>query len=156
MNSSDREPIPVRRVGDDRRARQERAAIAGRSSPSRWQAGRSGSKACSASGCSATSPLAAEGSRYEIESVWLHDGRPVLKFRGIDTISDAEALVGAEVRLPAAERMPLEEGEFYQADLIGCEVVEQPSGESLGEVTGWQEAGGPNLLQVRMQAGASC
>jgi 16S rRNA processing protein RimM len=85
--------------------------------------------------------------------VWLHDGRPVLKFRGIDSISDAEALVGAEVRLPIAERMPLEEGEFYQADLVGCEVVERPSGEPLGEVTGWQDAGGPSLLQVRMRDG---
>jgi len=97
--------------------------------------------------------LFGEGKRFDLESVWLHDGRPVLKFRGIDSISDAEALVGAEVRLPIAGRMPLEEGEFYQADLIGCEVVELPSGERLGEVTGWQEAGGPNLLQVRMRDG---
>jgi len=95
----------------------------------------------------------AEGGRFDIESVWLHDGRPVLKFRGIDSISDAEALVGAEVRLPIAERMPLEEGEFYQAELVGCEVVEGPSGEPLGEVTGWQDAGGPSLLQVRMRDG---
>ena len=39
--------------------------------------------------------------------------------------------------------MPLEEGEFFQADLIGCEVVERRTGESLGEVTGWQEAAAP-------------
>jgi len=98
------------------------------------------------------SPLA-EGRRFEIESVWLHDGRPVLKFRGIDSISDAEGLTGAEVRLPASEKMPLEEDEVYQSDLIGCAVVEYGATEPLGEVTGWQDAGGSNLLQVRMREG---
>jgi 16S rRNA processing protein RimM len=98
-------------------------------------------------------PPLAGGSRYEVEAVWLHDGRPVLKFRGIDSISDAETLTGAEVRLPASEKMPLEEDEVYQADLIGCAVLEQGASEPLGEVTGFQEAGGSNLLEVRMREG---
>jgi 16S rRNA processing protein RimM len=93
------------------------------------------------------------GSRFEVESVWLHDGRPVIKFRGIDSISDAEALTGAEVRLPASEKMPLEQDEVYQADLIGCAVIERGADQPLGEVTGWQEAGGPSLLEVRLREG---
>jgi 16S rRNA processing protein RimM len=98
-------------------------------------------------------PFLAGGRRYEVESVWLHDGRPVVKFHGIDSISDAEPLTGAEVRLPASEKMPLDEGEVYQADLIGCAVVERGASEPLGEVTGWQEAGGSSLLEVRMREG---
>jgi len=93
------------------------------------------------------------GGRFEIESVWIHDGRPVIKFRGIDSISDAQELTGAEIRLPAAEKVPLEEGEFYRSDLMGCRVIELATGEALGEVTGWQEAGGPELLEVHTPAG---
>ena len=89
----------------------------------------------------------APGRCYEVENVWLHDGRPVLKLRGVDSISDAEALAGAEIRLPAAERVPLEAGEFYQDDLIGCAVVERGGGP-LGHVAGWREYGGPALLAV--------
>jgi 16S rRNA processing protein RimM len=99
------------------------------------------------------SPPLAAGSRFEVESVWLHDGRPVVKFRGVNSISDAEALTGAEVRLPASEKMPLEVDEVYQSDLIGCAVWERGAGEPLGEVTGWQDAGGSNLLVVRMHDG---
>ena len=91
--------------------------------------------------------------RFEVESVWLHDGRPIFKFRGIDSIADAEPLAGAEVRVPRSERAPLAEGEFYQSDLVGCEVVDAATGASLGHVTGWQEGGGPGLLAVRRHDG---
>jgi len=89
-----------------------------------------------------------EGARHEVESAWMHDGRLILKFRGVDTISDAERLQGCEVRVPRGERMPLEPGEYYESDLIGCEVVEQGSGASLGRVTGFEETGGSGLLEV--------
>ncbi len=85
----------------------------------------------------------------ELESVWEHRGRLVFKFRGIDSISDAEPLQGAEVRLPRGERAPLADGEFYRSDLIGCEVVERSTGERLGCVQDWAECGGPPLLDVR-------
>ena len=95
----------------------------------------------------------AEGRRYDVEAVWLHDGKPVLKFHGVDSISDAELLAGAEIRLPIAERTPLEAGEFYQADLIGCAVFDR-AGERLGEVAALHEYGGPQLLGVRTPGGA--
>jgi hypothetical protein len=56
---------------------------------------------------------------------WFHDRTLILKFRGVDSISDAEPLAGAEVRVPLSERTPLEPGEFFQSDLIGCEVVDR-------------------------------
>ena len=84
----------------------------------------------------------------EVESSWFHDRTLILKFRGIDTMSQAEPLAGAEVRVPLSERVPLEAGEFFQSDLIGCEVVDRRSGESLGRVAAWQDAGGAGLLEV--------
>ena len=53
----------------------------------------------------------------------------MFKFRGIDTITDAEDLAGPKCGIPreraAAARS---EGEFYQSDLIGCEVVDRATG----------------------------
>ncbi len=86
--------------------------------------------------------------RREVESTWFHLGTLIFKFRGVDTISDAERLAGAEVRLPMSERAPLGPGEFFQSDLVGCEVVERRTGESLGRVSGWEDSGGPGLLVV--------
>jgi 16S rRNA processing protein RimM len=88
------------------------------------------------------------GARHTVESVWQHGGRWVLKFRGVDTISDAELLAGAEVRIPKSQRAPLGEGEYYFAELIGCEVVDRKTGESLGRVSDWHEYGGPGVLEV--------
>ncbi len=89
-----------------------------------------------------------EGSRREVESAWFHDNRLILKFRGVDTMSDAERLAGCEVRVPRSERVPLEPGEYFESDLIGCEVVERDGGASLGRVTALQDAGGSGVLEV--------
>ena len=91
--------------------------------------------------------LFGSGEPAEVEHTWFHDGVLIFKFRGIDSISDAERLAGCEVRIPIGERIPLEENEFFQSDLIGCEVVER-SGEPLGRVTGWEEGGGAGLLEI--------
>src|SRR5258705_13292963 len=50
--------------------------------------------------------LAKDGQRREVqvEDLWPHKGMLVLKFAGVDTISDAEPLVGAELQLPTRER----------------------------------------------------
>ena len=70
--------------------------------------------------------LAKDGQRREVqvEDLWPHKGLLVLKFYGIDTISDAEPLVGAELQLPSRERAELEPGWTYLSDLIGCTVFD--------------------------------
>ena len=89
-----------------------------------------------------------EGSRREVESAWFHDNRLILKFRGVDTMSDAERLAGCEVRVPLGELIRLEPGDYFESDLIGCEVVERDGGASLGRVTALQDAGGSGVLEV--------
>ncbi len=90
----------------------------------------------------------AEPSSREVEEVWEHDGELVFKFRGVDSISDAEKLRGAEVRVPRAERIQLDPGEYFHSDLIGCEVRERASGRVVGKVTNFEEYGGPPLLEI--------
>src|ERR1700704_3028791 len=46
----------------------------------------------------------------ELEEHWFHKGMVVLKFAGVDSISDAEALVGSEIQVPQSERATLGNG----------------------------------------------
>lgn len=91
---------------------------------------------------------AVEPGRLQVESVREHLRAWLFKFQGVDTISQAEALEQSEVRIPLAERLPLEESEHYLSDLMGCEVRESATGELVGVVTGWDDAGGSGLLEV--------
>jgi 16S rRNA processing protein RimM len=74
----------------------------------------------------------------------------IFHFAGSDSISDAEKLVGLEVQIPFAERMPLPASSYYISDLIGCEICEK-GGAALGRVrdvqfTGEGVAGTPVLV----------
>jgi len=70
--------------------------------------------------------LAKDSSRRElqIEDAWPHKNYVVLKFVGVDSISDAEPLVGSELQVPLGERASLERGAVYVSDLIGCTVLD--------------------------------
>ena len=47
-------------------------------------------------------PKAEEARReLEVEDLWPHKGLVVLKFRGVDSMSDAELLIGSELQVPA-------------------------------------------------------
>jgi 16S rRNA processing protein RimM len=59
-----------------------------------------------------------------IEQSWLHKGKVVLKFAHVDSISAAEQLRGAELVIPASERVALDPGAVYIDDLIGCSLVD--------------------------------
>jgi 16S rRNA processing protein RimM len=85
---------------------------------------------------------------FQVESAWFHGGVLIFKFRGVDTISDAERLSGREVRVPAGARIALEPGEYFQSDLVGCEIVDRGTGQPLGRVSGWQDGGGAGLLEI--------
>ncbi|MGA7525301.1 MAG: ribosome maturation factor RimM [Acidobacteriaceae bacterium] len=60
----------------------------------------------------------------ELENFWFLRSRIVLKFRGIDSINEAEAIRGYTVAVPAEERAPLDPGSVYAGDLIGCHVID--------------------------------
>jgi 16S rRNA processing protein RimM len=67
-----------------------------------------------------------DGSRreLEVEELWPHKGLLVLKFVGVDSISDAEELAGCELQVPRSERAELEPGWSYISDLAGCVVFD--------------------------------
>jgi 16S rRNA processing protein RimM len=70
----------------------------------------------------------AEARRAEVVSFWLpvgkNEGRVVLHFVGVDTISDAELIAGMDVIVPREERLPLDDESVYISELIGCTVYD--------------------------------
>ena len=86
-----------------------------------------------------------------VEDSWPHKGLVVLKFRGVENISQAETLVGREIQVPRAERLPLPAGEVYVSDLVGCAVFDR--GTVVGRIADVQfGSGDAPLLVVRVGA----
>jgi 16S rRNA processing protein RimM len=84
--------------------------------------------------------------RLTIASMQMHLGRPLLAFAGVNTIDDAAALSGAELRIPESDLTPLPEGSYYEHALLGCEVV-TTSGRVIGRVRAIEgSAGGARLV----------
>ena len=59
---------------------------------------------------------------FEVEEHWFHKSQVVFKFAGVDSISEAELLLGCEVQIPHSERAELEQGSLYISELTGCTV----------------------------------
>ncbi len=70
---------------------------------------------------------------FTVKGFRLHKGFAILNLEECRTRSDAEALRGQFIQIPIEEAMPLEEGEFYEFEIIGLEVWSD-EGEYLGKV----------------------
>ncbi len=81
-----------------------------------------------------------------LDRAWEHNGRLVLKFAGVDTIADAERLRLAEVRADRKALGPLQAGEYFLADLVGCTMVDAGSGREIGVVADVYDPPGEVLL----------
>ncbi len=91
----------------------------------------------------------------EPEAVELVRGRPVpgknlyiVRLAAVSDRTQAEALRGATLLVSDAELPELDEDEFHVAELIGLTVIDQASGEVVGEVIDLRSAGN-DLLEVR-------
>jgi len=75
-----------------------------------------------------------------------HD-RPVLTIDGVQTMNDAEALAGYELRVPVERLAKLPAGTFYRHDLVGCR-VETMDGREVGIVSGVEGDIGSSRLVI--------
>jgi 16S rRNA processing protein RimM len=76
-----------------------------------------------------------------VTGCWAHKGRFVLKLEGVDSIDEAEALRGLELRIAEEELEALPEGSYYHHQLRGLR-VEDGAGRLVGEVADILETGG--------------
>lgn len=95
-------------------------------------------------------PREVDGKRRELEvqGLWPHKGWLVFKFAGVNSISEAETLIGCELQVPQSQRSELQTGWNYVSDLVGCAVLDR--GREIGRIEDVQfGAGEAPLLMVR-------
>jgi 16S rRNA processing protein RimM len=76
----------------------------------------------------------------------------VARFEGVADRSAAEALRGQLVEIDRAALPPLEEGEYYHADLIGLVCVDR-EGQPVGTVVAVENFGAGDLLEIELAEG---
>ena len=86
-----------------------------------------------------------------IEEFWFQKDRVVLKLSGCDDVDAAKELAGYEFAVPEADRVELEEDEFYDWELEGCTV--KVGDESIGQVRSVLKTGGSDILVVSNESG---
>ncbi len=98
-------------------------------------------------------PRGAELQRRELEvqELWPHKGLLVFKFAGVNSISEAETLVGCELQVPQNHRSALQPGWNYVSDLVGCSVID--GGHEIGRIEDVQFGAGEAPLLIVRQAG---
>jgi 16S rRNA processing protein RimM len=76
-----------------------------------------------------------EGRRNPFELLEVTPQPPllILRLKGIETVEDAQSLVGREILIPREALPDLDEGEYYWVDLLGMR-VETEKGKSLGRI----------------------
>lgn len=84
-----------------------------------------------AAGSSKAPPTA---SSYRLERLRHHKTGAIVALRGIDDANKAELLVGKLVSAHRNDLPELEDGQYYDTDLIGCEVLDA-QGIKLGRLT---------------------
>lgn len=82
-----------------------------------------------------------------IASARIQGGRPVIAFDGLPRVEDVEWLSGLELRVPEAALQPLEPGQYYEYQLVGC-AVHTLQGASIGVVVRVEGGAGGSRLVV--------
>lgn len=87
-----------------------------------------------------------------IGAVRFQQGRPIVSLVAVDSMTEAEALAGTELRVPVSDLAPLPPGTFYRHDLVGCRVV-TARGELVGVVVAVEGERDVSRLVVGTPAG---
>lgn len=93
-----------------------------------------------------------EHKELEIEEVKYHKNQVLLKFKGIDTIEQAEFLRNAIIEIDRENAIPLEKGEYFIADLLDSEVFTD-EGEKLGILDDIYNTGSKDIYVVKNELG---
>ena len=73
--------------------------------------------------------------KKKVVSSKLVSGRPVLLFENINSPEQASRLTNRFLAIPKNMVMELPEGSNYIYDLIGCQVIDENTGETIGMIT---------------------
>ena len=93
-----------------------------------------------------------ESKQYKIENVKYHKNMVLIKLEGINTVENAETLRNAFLEIDRKDAVPLEEGTYFIADLIGAEVYTD-EGKLLGKVEDIFNTGSNDIYVVKDELG---
>lgn len=93
-----------------------------------------------------------EDKLYKVENVRYHKNMVLLKLEGIDNPEQAELLKNAFIEIDREDAVPLKEGQFFIADLIGLEVYTD-EGKLLGKVDDIYNTGANDIYVVKDELG---
>lgn len=81
-----------------------------------------------------------------VEEVKHISGQLFMKFKGIDSRESARSLTNKFLTVAREDAAPLDDGEFYTFDIIGCEVFD--GDKKLGTVTDVLKTGSNDVFEV--------
>ena len=93
-----------------------------------------------------------ESQLYNIESIKYHKNFVLIKFKEINTVEQAETLRNSYLEVDRAQAIPLNEGEYFIADLIGLEVYSD-EGKLIGKVDDIYNTGANDIYVVKDDLG---
>ena len=88
----------------------------------------------------------------EIQSVRFFKNLVILKFKGIDNINDIEMYKGKDLLVTREDAVPLEEGEYFIADLLDLDVYSDED-EKIGVLYDVMQTGANDVYVVKTEEG---
>lgn len=90
--------------------------------------------------------------KLEIEEIKYQKNMVLAKFKGIETVEQAETLRNSYLEIDRKDAIPLSEGQYFIADLLGLEVF-QDTGEKLGILDDIFNNGSTDIYVVKNELG---
>ncbi|KAJ1688346.1 hypothetical protein LUZ63_019736 [Rhynchospora breviuscula] len=97
-----------------------------------------------------------DGGKESIKEIDLIKGRCnpgqnswIISLRGINSVEEANNIVGSALLIGSDDRPELHEGEFYTPDLVGMRVILKETGMLVGTVVSVMNTKGNDILQVK-------
>ena len=93
-----------------------------------------------------------DGTELKKKGVKYFKNMVILAFDGIDSIEDAEKLMKKEIYVSREDAIPLNEGEYYVADLMGADVYDEADNK-LGVLKDYLETGANDVYVIENEQG---
>ena len=90
--------------------------------------------------------------KIEITASRVHKHMLIMKIKGMDSVEDAEKLRN-KVLYMNRDDVALEDGAYFIQDLLGLAVVDDDSGETLGQLDDVSETGANDVYHVKTPGG---
>jgi len=91
---------------------------------------------------------------YEVESARMALPLVILKFKGIDTPEEIRTFRQRDIYILREDASPLEEGEYYFADIIGMDVTDD-TGVYRGKITDILQTGANDVYEITAEDGTT-